>query len=56
MGWSSGGMEIEASSPVGDLGAKGGGEADQKILVGGVGWRVGIAREGVCCWELEIRW
>ena len=49
-------MEIKVSSLVGSSGARGGGEADQKILVGGVGWRVGIAREGVHCWEPEIHW
>ena len=34
---------------------RGGGDAVWKIPVGGVGRRVGMAREGVHYWEPEIR-
>ena len=52
----SGEMETEVSSPVGGSGARGGGDAVQKIPMGGVGQRVGMAGEGVRRWEPEIRW
>ena len=55
MGMSSGGAVMEASPSTGRAGAKGG-EAVRKIPVGRVGRRVGIAGEGVCRWEPEIRW
>ena len=47
---------MEASCSTSGSGARGGGDAVRKILVGGVGRRVGIAGEGVHRWEPEIRW
>ena len=45
-----------AGNPAGGSGVRGGGKAGWKIPVGGVGWRVGIAGEGVCLWKPEIHW
>ena len=48
IGVSSGEMEMEASCSMGGVGTAVGGEAAQKIPVGGVGRREGMAGEGVC--------
>ena len=47
---------MESSGSVGGSGMRGGGDVVQKIPVGGVGRKEGIAGEGVRHWEPAIRW